>query len=93
MTRCTANDYREAPIDAARYVDMRKRRPSLDQISLDLMIAGTKAAGIRRTRANVQACAGLQIAIREALRAVLPPSDPRHDPNYPFSEPPPSPLP
>jgi hypothetical protein len=65
---------------------MPKRPTSLDQISLDLMIAGTKAAGIRRTRKNVQACAGLQIAIREAIRAILPPGDPRRDPNYPFTE-------
>lgn len=64
---------------------MTLRLVGLDQISLDLMIAGTKAAGIRRTRANVQACAGLQIAIREALRAVLPPDDPRRDPAYPFA--------
>jgi hypothetical protein len=66
---------------------MTRRKPCLDQISLDLMIAGTKAAGVRRTRANVQACAGLQIAIREALRAVLPPGDPRRDPAYPFNLP------
>lgn len=68
-----------------------KRAPSrrlvgLDQISLDLMIAGTHAAGVRRTQANVQACAGLQIAIREALRAILPPDDPRRDPAYPFNQ-------
>jgi hypothetical protein len=66
---------------------MARRKPGLDQISLDLMIAGTKAAGVRRTRANVQACAGLQIAIREALRAVLPEHDPRRDPAYPFNQP------
>ena len=65
---------------------MARRLTGLDQISLDLMIAGTKAAGVRRTRANVQACAGLQIAIREALRAVLPPDDPRRDPDYPFNQ-------
>jgi hypothetical protein len=62
-----------------------RRKPDLDQISLDLMIAGTKAAGVRRTRANVRECAGLQIAIREALRAVLPEHDPRRDPAYPFN--------
>ncbi|WP_342163012.1 hypothetical protein [Methylobacterium sp. SD21] len=66
---------------------MTRRLASLDQISLDLMIAGTKAAGVRRTKANNQACAGLQIAIREALRAVLPPDDPRRDPEYPFARP------
>jgi hypothetical protein len=65
---------------------MSKRLASLDRISLDLMIAGTKAAGVRRTRANVQACAGLQIAIREALRAVLPPDDPRRHQLYPHHE-------
>jgi hypothetical protein len=65
---------------------MRRRQPCLDQISLDLMIAGTDAAGVRRTRANNQACASLQIAIREALRAVLPPDDPRRDPAYPLNE-------
>lgn len=62
-----------------------RRLPDLDQISLDLMIAGTTAAGVRRTKANVQACAGLQIAIREALRAVLPLTDPRRDPAYPMN--------
>jgi hypothetical protein len=66
---------------------MTRRLPGLDQISLDLMIAGTKAAGVRRAQANVQACAGLQIAIREALRAILPPDDPRRHPNYPFNLP------
>ena len=33
-----------------------------------------------------KACAGLQIAIREALRAVLPEHDPRRDPAYPFNQ-------
>ncbi|KNY21728.1 hypothetical protein [Methylobacterium sp. ARG-1] len=65
---------------------MTKRLPNLDQISLDLMIAGTKAAGVRRTNANRSACADLQIAIREALRAVLPEHDPRRDPAYPFNQ-------
>ena len=50
------------------------------------MIAGTKAAGVRRTKANNRECAGLQIAIREALRAVLSPDDPRRDPAYPFNQ-------
>lgn len=65
---------------------MARRLTSLEQISLDLMVAGTRAAGVRRTKANVQACAELQIAIREALRAVLPPDDPRRDPDYPFDQ-------
>lgn len=63
---------------------MARRLINLDRISLDLMIAGTDAAGVRRTRANMQACAGLQIAIREALRAILPEHDPRRDLDYPF---------
>jgi hypothetical protein len=72
---------------------MSKRKSSLDQISLDLMLAGTNSAGIRRTSKNVQACARLQIAIREALRAALPPNDPRRHPDYPFNAPAPAPAP
>lgn len=63
-----------------------KRLADLDQISLDCMRYATRAAGIRTNKANVQAHAGLQIAIREALRAVLPPDDPRRDPAYPYNQ-------
>lgn len=64
---------------------MTRRPPCLDQISLDLMLAATAALKIRRTRANVSACAGLQIAFREAMRAFLPADDPRRDPAYPHA--------
>ena len=63
-----------------------KRLPDLDELSLNLIHAATESLGIRRTRAHTQACAKLQIAFREAMRAVLPPDDPRRDPAYPFNQ-------
>ncbi len=65
---------------------MARRLASLDQISLDLMIAATDALKVRRTKANVSQCAGLQIVLREALRDFLPADDPRRDPAYPFNQ-------
>lgn len=66
---------------------MSKRLPCLDRISLDCMEYATHELRVRRTKANVQDCAKLQIAIREAIRAFLPPDDPRRDPDYPFNQP------
>lgn len=61
------------------------RLPDLDRIALNLMLAATDALPIRRTRANVSRLAGQQIAFREAMRAVLPPEDPRRDPAYRYT--------
>ena len=61
---------------------MPKRLVDLDQASLECMRKITKLAGLRSNQGTLQMRATIQIVIREAMRAALPPKDPRKDPDF-----------
>jgi hypothetical protein len=63
-----------------------RRLPDLDHASLDCMQRIAKLAGIPNNRNSLGLRNSIQIMVREAMRAVLPPDDPRRDPAYPFNQ-------
>ncbi|SFM97001.1 hypothetical protein [Methylobacterium pseudosasicola] len=65
---------------------MTRRLADLDQASLDCMRLVARRAGVRTNQGTLRQRTEIQIIIREAMRAVLPPEDPRRDPAYPFNQ-------
>lgn len=63
-----------------------KRLPDLDQASLDCMRLVARRAGVRTNHGTLRQRTDIQIMIREAMRSVLPPDDPRRHPAYPFNQ-------
>lgn len=64
-----------------------ERLPDLDEASLACMQRIAKLADIPRNQDNLGVRNGIQVMIREAMLAVLPPDDPRRDPDYPYNLP------
>ncbi|WP_267428403.1 hypothetical protein [Methylobacterium sp. GC_Met_2] len=62
-----------------------ERLPDLDDASLACMHRIAKLADIPRNQDNTGIRNSIQFMVREAMRAVLPPDDPRLDPDYPFN--------
>lgn len=56
---------------------MVSNQNNIDQVALDAMILVAKKLGIRRNKGTVQALAGVQIIIADAICHCLPPNDNR----------------
>jgi hypothetical protein len=65
---------------------MKKRLPDLDQASLDCVREISRLIGVRSNSGTMQMRATVQIMIREKMREILPPNDPRKDRDYPLTK-------